>query len=127
MMMRTEEDGGDNGGGDDAEEKGKVTSCPAGTAPALPVSVAPPWLARFLGGIPCSLFPLPLLLPFLPSFFPSLFPLSAVSVGLGSFGPKKLKKQEATEQVIDIELQSQDEKAEGQKEEDKDDNEDDDQ
>lgn len=73
MMMRTEEDGGDNGGGggDDAEEKGKVTSCPAGTAPALPDSVAPPWLARFSAGSLARFF---LSLYFFPSSLPSFLP-----------------------------------------------------
>ena len=74
--MRTERDGGEAPRGRRAR-KGKVTSC------SLPLSAGS--LARFF--LPLSL----------PSFRP-LSPLSAVSVGLGSFGPKKLKKQEKTAQ-----------------------------
>ena len=78
MMMRTERDGGE-APREDGGRKGKVTSC------SLPLSAGS--LARFF----LSLSPSP------PSFRP-LSPLSAVSVGLGSFGPKKLKKQEKTAQ-----------------------------
>ena len=77
MMMRTERDGGEARRGRRGEEgEGHFLLHPG----------------RSLGRISCSLFPLPSL-PLLP---PS--PLSAVSVGLGSFGPKKLKKQEKTAQ-----------------------------